>query len=416
MSLRTSRSRRAGCASVQRLRRHRPPSRRPMPPQPRVAVIAGPSCQAWRPLRSRPVPGRAVRIVRPRHRGSDGRTPPRDPRRDRRAITFTQLTGRVPARLDGELCATDQPIEPGRSLRLGASRIVFRAVGESTGDTGDDDRPAGSIVPSESDPWRRVVRRGPARPETQPPPSIAVPAPPAEHRPPPFTGLVGAAIAAAGAGLMAVVLGQPLFAAFAVLGAMASLATWVVGAVASHRRGRRAAALHRQEIAALSCRPRRRPRRRRPNASRRSPGRRRRPGSRRPPDLGASNRSVHEPLRATIGRGTWRRAAADRRRRPPQAPTGSARRRRPIRATHAMPRFRSPSRPATIVALHGDLDGATALARSIIVQLATWYGPADWRLLIETNRPDDWEWTTWLPHTLHDTSTTRDRPTERSSW
>ena len=213
-------------------------------------MIGGPGCQAWRALtEGRQLVGRSpscdLVIEDPTvelHHGildTTGDT-----------ITFTQLTGRVPARLDGELCAADQSIEPGRSLHLGASRIVFRGVGESPAGSRrwgqrTTGRPLGSIVPSESDPWRRVVRRGPARPDADSPPPVAVPAAPAEHRAPPFTGLAGAAVAAAGAGLMAVVLGQPLFAAFALLGAIASVSTWVVGAWRARRRRRRAAALHR---------------------------------------------------------------------------------------------------------------------------------------------------------------------------
>ena len=54
--------------------------------------------------------------------------------------------------------------------------------------------------------------------------------------------------------------------------------------------------------------------------------------------------------------------------------------------------------PGCVVGVHGDLDAATALARSIIVQLATTDGPADWQLVIVTERTDEWSWANWLAH------------------
>ena len=39
-----------------------------------------------------------------------------------------------------------------------------------------------------------------------------------------------------------------------------------------------------------------------------------------------------------------------------------------------------------------------AVARSLIVQLAAFTGPADWRLVVVADDPDQWEWCRWLPH------------------
>ncbi len=41
---------------------------------------------------------------------------------------------------------------------------------------------------------------------------------------------------------------------------------------------------------------------------------------------------------------------------------------------------------------------AQAVARSIVVQLAALTGPADWRLVVVADDPDEWEWCGWLPH------------------
>ncbi len=123
-------------------------------------MIGGPGCRAWRALTAgRHLVGRSpscdLVIEDPTvelHHGILDTTGA--------AITFTQLTGRVPARLDGELCAVDQSIEPGRSLHLGASRIVFRGVGESSagshrrGGGGGDDRAGPSAASSRRSPTR----------------------------------------------------------------------------------------------------------------------------------------------------------------------------------------------------------------------------------------------------------------------
>ena len=36
--------------------------------------------------------------------------------------------------------------------------------------------------------------------------------------------------------------------------------------------------------------------------------------------------------------------------------------------------------------------------RALIVQLATWAGPADWCLVVVAADPPRWEWCRWLPH------------------
>lgn len=371
-----------------------------------VAVVAGPSCVPWRPLTSGThVVGRAptaeVHVDDPDvelHQGllevhADG------------AIAFTQLTGRVPARIDAMPCASAQSIEPGRSLQIGSSRLEFRNAPTPADPAANSAAasPGGSIVESERDPWRRVVRRGPTMRARAAVEEIAVPEPPRDHRPPPLGGLVGAGVTVAGAGLMAVVLGQAMFALFAAIGATAALATWAVGALGSRRRRRRADAAHRRDAAqflelldaahvvaehhhrvtydsvvdlAISA------------ASRTWEQR-----------VWARRIDEHDPLVATLGRGSVRWAV----------PIG-ADARRGLDPDHlaAVERCECltdvavplPLPPGRVIALHGDAAAANAVARSIIVQLATSYGPADVRFVIVTEAADEWSWACWLPHVV----------------
>ncbi len=367
-----------------------------------VAVIAGPSCDGWRAL--------------PTGRHSVGRSPAARLRLDDPAvelhhgivdidvdgsITFTQLTGRVPSRLDGESCASAQ-VAAGQSLQVGASRLTFRH--RPPGRTEPSPLGAGSIADADRgrDPWRRVVRRGPIRPSDPAMTPVSVPEATREHRAPPLVGLVGAAVAVAGAGLMAAVLGQAMFALFAAIGAAASLATWAVGAIGARRSRSRAVALHRRQVdefvAAL-------------HSAHVEADRRHRTAHRSVVDLMVDadewERRVWERrsdrLSVTLGRGTVRWAApiADDERRGLHPDLLVAVDRCEQLTDVAVPLDLA---PGCVVAVHGDLDAATALTRSIIVQLATTVGPADWQLVIITASADEWSWADWLPHAVSGSS------------
>ena len=286
-------------------------------------------------------------------------------------ITFTQLTGRVPARLDGELCAADQSIEPGRSLHLGASRIVFRGVGESpAGVPATTDRPASAASPRRS-PTRGAGSCDAALPDPTPRRrrwSLFPPLPP-NTGPRRSPGSPVPRVAAAGACLMAVVLGQPLFAAFALLGAIASVSTWVVGACRCSPTSAASSGTPSARAREVPCRPRCRSRRRHPDPSSGSPGRRRGARCRRTSDLGtASGRAPaaagdHRSRNLATGRRDQHRRSAD-------AATGPARRRRSSRATRATFPCRSPWRPATSL-------------RSTVIST----GPWRWRARSSCNSP-----------------------------
>src|SRR4051812_42172573 len=57
------------------------------------------------------------------------------------------------------------------------------------------------------------------------------------------------------------------------------------------------------------------------------------------------------------------------------------------------------------VALHGDRDVVTDVARALLLQLATFHRPEDVRLAVCTSLAalPEWEWLKWLPHAAHPT-------------
>ncbi len=315
------------------------------------------------------------------------------------SVTFTQLTGAFPASVDGVPCRPGQPVEPGDSLCLGASRLLIGRPDESA-----DSRPVGggSVVAADRDPWRSVVRRGPVAPGEAGPAPLEVPASPVAHRAPPLTTLVGAGIAAVGAGLLAAVLGQILFALFAAVGAVASLATWAVGALVARRDRRCAVETHRSALVEFE------------QGLLRAHAAAEREHRDRHRNVVHTLDVIHgdgagtwarrcagaDTLWVTVGRGTCRWT-------PPIASDDRRRLSAELLVTvERCERFDDVDvplalEPSSVVAIHGTPAVADALCRSVLVQLAAAYGPADWEVQVVTDHPDRWGWVDWLPHGRH---------------
>ncbi len=363
-----------------------------------IAIAVGPACERRTTL----APGRhtvgraataAIRLDDPSvelHHGvldvaADG------------SVSFTQLTGAFPATIGGTPCRPAQPVAD--ALSIGNSRLV---IGRTSDSDGAGSTSIGSVVAADGDPWRRVVRRAPLAPNDAVPDPLEVPGPPMSHRSPPLTTLVGAGIAAIGAGVLATVLGQMMFAVFAAFGAVASLATWAVGALTACRDRRRAEATHRVAVAefeqalqlahAAADRDHRMRHRSIVEALDEIHGDGGVLWSRRCGNGGA--------LWATIGRGTCRWS-------PPVAIDD--RRRLSAEQLVALDRCERLDdvavpialEPASVLAIRGASSIGDALCRSMIVQLAADYGPADWELQVLTDRPDNWGWVSWLPQSHH---------------
>jgi S-DNA-T family DNA segregation ATPase FtsK/SpoIIIE len=60
-------------------------------------------------------------------------------------------------------------------------------------------------------------------------------------------------------------------------------------------------------------------------------------------------------------------------------------------------------RAAPVLAVVGPRERASACARAMLMQLATWHAPSDLRLAVaHASRDEDWDWAKWLPHIRRD--------------
>ncbi len=257
--------------------------------------------------------------------------------------------------------------------------------------------PARRVPPTSGTSWHRDHHR-PPRPATPDPPS-SVTAPPL---PPPRVPtmvpvtLVPALLGALGAGIAAVVLHQPLVLLFGLSAVVAAAGTWTAQQIGRLRRARsddreRAAALQRfaADVAAQADAD--------ANWLRSTT-----------PDVVAALTRIDEHdarlwERRPFHPDAWR-VVLGRGQRP-----WSARLDRELADGDddlaALVEARAVLRDMPVVIDVGSgcvlgICGAAAagLARSIVVQLASSNGPADWELVVVTTRPDEWSWIAWLPH------------------
>jgi DNA segregation ATPase FtsK/SpoIIIE, S-DNA-T family len=350
------------------------------------AVLAGPACQPWTPLRvGRHGVGRAPHAA---IRLNDARVETHHAHLDVDAsgsTKVTQLTGRI-------------PVGAGNSLMLGSSRVEIRTR-PATGRT----RTGGTAAAIPGDPWRRELRRGATRSTIVVPAEPALPEPAATFDRPAATALIGAFVGVVGALVMAVFVGQAMFALFAGFAAVASLATWLAGVIGAMRRQRRATSLARAHfdtfVTATSDR----------HAQMLAHDRDVHPdivdalGELRDGcSLVWSRRPESGQLTAVLGRGS---IVGDDDREADRTNDRVADRPAPevLAVVQQHRRFDDVAipislRPTDTVALHGATDIVAPLMRSLIVQLATWVGPADMRLIVVTPEPSTWSWVAWLPH------------------
>jgi S-DNA-T family DNA segregation ATPase FtsK/SpoIIIE len=295
-----------------------------------------------------------------------------------------QLSGRSPVRHDGD------------HLRVGASTLLIEHVDRLPAP--DAFHPVTPGVDSNRD---RSVRRRPRRVPSFDVVAPAAPAPPADPHDDSTLGgtaLVSSGVAFAGALLVGAITHQVLFAVLAGVAALASAATWGASRWSVHRRRRRARRHHLEAV------------------------------HRHAVELGAHTAAAAAHRRAVTATLADAHLAARRggealwQRRPdhadafevalgegdvPWAPSrlDDSGHSAGAHATDAL----APDRdqvlrhvPVTVSLAAGARvlvagPGAAAVARALVVQLATQTGPADWRLVVAGD-PMRWRWAVTLPH------------------
>lgn len=280
-------------------------------------------------------------------------------------LTATQLTGRVPARRsDGTVLHGTAEVPPDSALEVGASTLWCTRVAAPS--THSNVRPDGTVL------------RQPRAVPCWTPAELTPPAAPTDRREPPG-GLLPALLGLLGAGVMAVLMRQPMFVLFGAMGAVVALGSWGAQHVADRRRRAHAAAEHAAASAAHHA------------------------------ALAADRDAfVRAHLAATPNTATARISALDGtalwERRPDHADAwrvsvglGSVAWRTDDHTTTLpdLPVAADLGTSARVAVVGHDAD---AVARALLLQLATSCGPADLRIVVATLQPDRWTCLRGLPH------------------
>ncbi len=311
-------------------------------------------------------------------------------------VRFVQLSGRVPARVAGEPIAGSVAIEPDTTLQVGTSRLRIAVDGAR------ESPPSTAVLtPTPGDPWRRTLRRLPRALLVWAPQPVAVPSATTPPPRPTGAGLAAAACTLVGSVLVAVVMRSPAFLLLGAAGGLASLFLWLTGRVRGGRDSRRATRQRERELEAfrVAIAVQRDAKWRHLLAATPTIADTIAAASVVGPDVWARRADHPDAFAVTLGWGpvTWD-LALDR-------ASGSAEAALPVEVAamvEAAERFddapvATDLGPGAALAVTGA--AARSVVRSVIVQLATWAGPADWRLVVVADEPGRWDWCRWLPHT-----------------
>ena len=303
------------------------------------------------------------------------------------AVTILQLAGRVPVIVGDVPVGGTTPLRHHVTIELGASRVLVAAP--------TPEHVALATGASAGDPWRRPVLRGPRR-DTAVPVTAVMPPPAPTGSAVGGWGVTGAAVGLVGSIAIAVVLRQPVFALLGAVGAIASMAAAGTGR-ARQARGRRrsrrrddeACRTFAVELAASADALRHR-------AVTDAIRRLLLVGGAETADLWSRRPAHGDAFRVMIGWGKERwpiplgvdidTLRIDLR---PAVDAASLLRDVPVEIDLA-------SDAGASIAIVGD--DASAVGRSLIVQLAVQTGPADWQLIVVTDDVARHEWAEWLPH------------------
>ena len=304
-------------------------------------------------------------------------------------VLLRQLTGRVPVRVDGEALPPSGRIVTTARLEIGNS-VLSVARGDLTAPGSGVDPAHIRVSPAGS-----VVVRCPR--------ATALWAPEPVHPPQELTdrgnssgGVLPALLALAGAGLVAVLLHQPMFLIFGALGAVVAFGTWGGHRFTMLRRRRRerrsrVEAVARYELAVAAQRAGYVAHHVANDSTVVSA---RRSIERRTVEMWARRGTHDDGFAVAVGLGSvpWAPVvdeATDRRR--SAGDLGGV-------ALLADLALVAAIGPTCRLAVRGASERARATVRSLLVQLAANCGPADVRIVVVTPEPARWRWLEQLPH------------------
>ena len=302
-----------------------------------------------------------------------------------------QLTGRVPARVDGEPLSGARAIDTSVRLEIGHS-ILAMCRGDLTAPAQHADVANISVAPA-----GEIVIRCPRTVSTWNPDGLV---PPAERAAPADStgGLLPAMLALSGSGLLALLMHQPLFLLFGAIGAIAALGTWGGQRINGLRRRNRDTQAHVTELTRFDeavaaqragflehrC------------ATTSTPVSARRAIEQRTAQLWARRGAHIDGFEVSVGQGTvpWTPLLVDSVRRSTAPPGGD------LGTTSMLADLSLPAHigAACRLAVRGIAERTEAVVRSIVIQLVANCGPADVRFIVVTHEPTRWRWLQRLPH------------------
>ncbi|HEX3088776.1 MAG TPA: FtsK/SpoIIIE domain-containing protein, partial [Ilumatobacteraceae bacterium] len=304
-------------------------------------------------------------------------------------LVLRQLTGALPARIDGRPIDESVTIVASAHIEVGYS--VLRAHRRDLTHAGQDPDPANVVVtPSGS-----VVVRGPRVSPVWTPDPLTPPGQP-HDRTAITGGVLPAMLALAGSGVMAVLLHQPMFLMFGALGAIVAFGTWGGQRFSMFRRGRRDVRARHDEAAAFD----------RAVAAQRAgfvahhrandstPAAARQAIEARTAALWSRRATHGDGFSVSVGLGSvaWVPALVDAATaRPSMGDLGD------VALLTDLP-LTTEVGASCRMAVRGTPERARGAARSIVLQLAANCGPADVRLVVVTHEPAPWRWLEQLPH------------------
>ncbi len=303
-------------------------------------------------------------------------------------VAVVQLAGRVPCRVDGEPVHGRTEVPDGGVVVVGASRLrIARASGPAPG--------GATLAATAGDPWRRTLRRTPRMVPRWEPVPIDPPQSSSRALRPSAAGILAALFTTLGTLAVAVLLRSPMFLVFGAVALVAAIAMWAVGTISAARDGRRWRATRDRDVAAFATAVQRQREARWRHHLAATPGVAEAIAAATTlrGDVWSRRLGHDDVFRVAVGWGPveWSVVVAS-----PDAlaPELSA-------VVAAAGRFDDALVPADLgagaaIALAGR--GADTVARALVVQVATWVGPADVRLVAIVDDPEGWDWCRWLPH------------------